>query len=84
MGNFCDVEIKEYVLEGNVKIAILIGGLNSNNPKQYMDDAVSEYVERCGYNEFIEEHLDNPWVRVIIRDFNSIKFEKFNDQRLSK
>jgi hypothetical protein len=64
------------------KVAILRGGLNSENPTAVMNDAVSTYVERKGHNQFIEIHLDNPWVRVVIDGINEVKYEDFTDQRL--
>lgn len=83
MNNFDDVEIKEYEV-GPIKIAFIRGGFSSDNPKAYMDCVVSEYVKGCSYNQFIEEHLDDPWLRVIITGINDIPFEPFNDQRLKK
>jgi len=64
------------------KVAILRGGLNSENPTAVMNDAVSTYVERKGHNQFIEIHLDNPWVRVVIDGINEVKYDDFTDQRL--
>lgn len=81
--NFEDIEIKEYPINNNVKIAILRGGFSHANPKEYMDLAVYAYVEGCIYNEFIEEHLDNPWLRVVIKGINEIDFNPFNGQKLS-
>ena len=43
-----------------------------DNPFDYMNDAVSVLVDHELHNEFIEKFLDNPWVRIIIFDFNSI------------
>jgi len=64
------------------KLAILWGGMSKDNPTQYMNDAVSKYVQHTGYNEFIEINMDNPWVRVIVKDINELKFEDFVDQQL--
>lgn len=81
--NFDDVEINEIPVNNNIKIGILRGGFSKTNPKEYMDLAVYEYVEGCIYNEFIEEHLDNPWLRVVIKGINDMKFNPFNGQKLS-
>ena len=43
-----------------------------DNPSDYMDNAVSLFVNHELHNEFIEKFLDNPWVRIIIFDFNNI------------
>jgi hypothetical protein len=54
------------------KMAILVGGLNSPNPKDFMDNAVSQYVGNIGHNQFIEIHLDNPWTRIITSGINEL------------
>jgi hypothetical protein len=61
----------------------LRGGLNTNNPTEVMDNAVSRYVDGALHNQFIEIHLDNPWVRVIISGINELDYEDFNVQHLS-
>jgi hypothetical protein len=67
-----DVEVFEKELAQGVFIAMLRGGFESENPKFYMDCAVSEYVQQTMYNEFVEIFLDNPWIRVIIFGINNI------------
>lgn len=80
------IEIFEQELKkGNTtvgKVAILRGGLNTDNPNPIMNDAVSKYVGRTGYNEFVEIHLDNPWVRVIVSGINDFEYKTFTTQRL--
>ena len=66
------------------KVAILRGGLNTDNPTGILNAAVSQYVERTGYNEFVEIYLDNPWVRVIVSGINELDFKPLIDQKLSK
>lgn len=82
-----DIEICEYDLSKDGKkkgkIAILRGGLNASNPIAYMNDAVSQYVGRELHNEFVEIHMDNPWVRVIISNINGLEYDEFTDQRLN-
>lgn len=80
-----DVKIVEQLLkdkQGNItgKVAILLGGLNSDNPKEHMDSAVSKYVEHEPHNQFVEIHLDNPWTRVVIRGINNIEFRDMTDK----
>lgn len=82
-----DVQIYEQELfnhdNDNVgKLAILRGGLKSDNPTALMNSAVSEYVESKDYNEFVEIHLDNPWVRVIVSGINELDYEQFSSQKL--
>jgi hypothetical protein len=64
------------------KVAILRGGLNTDNPTAIMNEAVSSYVEHQSYNEFVEVFLDNPWVRVIVSGINELDYKEFNSQRL--
>ncbi len=54
------------------KMAILVGGLNKPNPKEFMDEAVSGYVRNIGHNQYIEIHLDNPYTRVITTGINEL------------
>ena len=42
--NFADVEVVERDLGNGAVMAILRGGLNSGNPRVYMNNVVSEYV----------------------------------------
>lgn len=82
-----DVEIFEQLLESDNqvvgKIAIIRGGVNTDNPTGLLNNAVSEYVENTGYNEFVEIFLDNPWIRVVMSGINEIDFNKFENQRLA-
>jgi hypothetical protein len=59
----------EYELEmgGKGKIAVFIY-TGSGDPKQILDYAVHEYVERNSYHELIDANLDNPWMRVVLRN----------------
>lgn len=80
------IEISEQPLLKNGqkvgKVAILRGGLNTDNPTEIMDNAVSKYVDRALHNQFIEIHLDNPWVRVVVSGINDLKYDDFTDQHL--
>jgi hypothetical protein len=64
------------------KVAILRGGLNSENPTAIMNNAVSKYVGTKGHNQFVEIHLDNPWVRIVIGGINEVDYDEFTDQTL--
>jgi hypothetical protein len=55
------------------KIAILVGGLDRDNPKEFMDQVVQQYVGSVGHNQFIEIHLDNPWTRVVTDCINDVE-----------
>jgi hypothetical protein len=61
-----------------VSVTLLRGGFGSENPKSYMDLAVSDFLEKKGrpiYNEFIEIYLDNPYLRVIVTGINDMPFQ---------
>lgn len=64
------------------KVAIIIGGLEVDNPKIFMDSVVREYVGNEPYFQCIDMHLDNPWVRVIISGINKVDYDDFNNQHL--
>jgi hypothetical protein len=83
-----DVEIFEQLLKDRNdrtvgKIAIIRGGLNTDNPTALLNAAVSKYVGETNYNEFVDIFLDNPWTRVVMSSINEIKFHPFNDQKLA-
>ena len=76
------IEIFEQEIKNGSKVAILRGGLNTDNPTAIMNEAVSTYVGKNGYNEFVEIFLDNPWVRVVVSEINELDYKPFNNQRL--
>jgi hypothetical protein len=80
------VQIFEQIVENKKgqkgKIAFLVGGLNTPNPKAHMDEAVRQYVGSNGHNQFIEIHLDNPWTRVVTSGLNDFDFDPFADQKI--
>lgn len=81
------IEIFEQELKKNNnitvgKVAILRGGLNTDNPTSIMNEAVFNYVGNKGYNDFIEVFLDNPWVRVVISGINELDYKEFKNQKL--
>lgn len=64
------------------KMAIIVGGINSANPKGVVDEAVQRYVGEKSFCHFTEIHLDNPWVRIVISGINNVPYQPFKDQRL--
>lgn len=46
-------------------ICILRGGLDKPDPEEYMNDVVLSVVQNDLYNLFIENYLDNPYVKII-------------------
>ena len=69
---FPDVVFRCMELENGSFVCIMQGGLNQDDPSVYMDTAVSVFVNNELHNEFIEKFLDNPWIRIIIFEFNNI------------
>ena len=69
----------EYSLENGQKatLAVFIYS-GAANPKSVLDSAVNKYVEHNGYHELIDANLDNPWMRVILKDINNIHQEQFD------
>lgn len=79
---YSDVKIQIF---GNV--VILKGGINADNPTEYMNEVVHYIVKLLGnpkHNQFIEEFLDNPWVRILVFDFNSMEFNNSFDDIVTK
>lgn len=73
--NFNLAVAKTHKIDNNGKITyvtILVGGLNKENPKNYMDLVVSEFVRNRMYNEYVDANLDNPWLRIIVEDINDL------------
>ncbi len=72
----------EYGLEngGKGKIAVLMY-IGEGDPKQMLDYAVQKYVGKAAYHELIDANLDNPWMRVILSDINSMKQEPFDESK---
>lgn len=61
------------------RVAVLFGGMNSANPKAYMDNAVYDYLHKQGdslHNQFVEIHMDNPWTRVIVTGINDLPYRE--------
>ncbi len=62
------------------KVAVLMYA-GEEDPVAKLDWAVSEYVQNKGFNEFIDSHMDNPWVRVIISGINEMNQEDFDPSK---
>lgn len=69
----------EYELpkKGMGKMAVLMYH-GDGDPKKMLDYAVSVYVENNSYHELIDAHLDNPWMRVLLSEINSLEQEDFD------
>lgn len=62
----------EYTIKGGKgKLAVFLYN-GDGDPKQILDYAVSQYVGTKSYHELIDSGLDNPWMRVIVSDINTM------------
>ena len=78
-----DVQIFQQVLKNNKgeivgKVAILRGGLHSDQPTKIMNEAVSKYVGDAKHNQFINIEMNDPWTRLIISGINKLDFKDYN------
>lgn len=71
-----DIIIRELTEGNNIKIAIFTYSGNKN-PKIHLDEAVRDYTNGNGFNQFIDSHLDNPWTRVVILGLNEIEQKEY-------
>ncbi len=60
--------------KNDVKLIVFIADINSDHPKNDIDRAIAKYTKDRGYIDFVDSHLDNPWIRVVIVDFNNLSF----------
>jgi len=79
-----DVELFEQQLGEKSKLAILVGGLSSHNPKNVIDNATAKYVGNTPHNQFVDIKLDNPWTRVIISGINTLPFHDYDTYMKTK
>lgn len=62
-----DITSEEIYCENGKKMLILTYA-GEGDPVQHLDDAVREYVKRDKYTQFVDANMDNPWVRVILKE----------------
>ena len=51
---------------------ILFGFWGDNDPKEAMDNAVETIMKTENYADFTERYLDNPWMRIVITNFDKM------------
>ena len=71
-----NISIYRKKLEKDSELIILIGGINADDPKKIINKKISEIVQNNPYSEFIDSHLDNPYIRVIISNINKLNFDE--------
>jgi len=64
------------------KLAILRGGLYSDNPTEIMNNVVKKYVGNTPICQFVNIKLNDPWTRVIIYGINELKYYDFDNYKL--
>lgn len=72
-----DFKIFEQQLGEKSKFAVIVGGLNSDNPFQEMNKTVVNYCGNTLACQFVEISLTNPWTRVIINGMDTLPFQNF-------
>ena len=45
------------------------------NPSPLMEAALLSVVGNHSYNAFVDSHLDNPWIKIVIIGLNNLQFE---------
>ncbi len=78
MGN---VKIQESTIDlqnGQKGRVAVLTNVGEENPTAKLDWAVAEYVGNAGYNQFVDVHADNPYMRVIISGINEMSQEDFD------
>lgn len=59
------------------KIVFLFADPTIENPRPIMESAVQHVIEGSLYNAFIDSHLDNPWIRIVVVGINNLPFEPY-------
>ena len=61
------------------EMGIIIENPRNNNPQPAVDQAVLAFVDnRQEYNDYVEEWLDDPWLRLVICGISSLNYEYGN------
>lgn len=69
------IRIKEIGGAGSQPIIVVLffGFFTESDPKESMDSAVETVMKTENYAEFTERYLDNPWMRVVITNFDKLR-----------
>ena len=68
--------------KGAMNVVILWGGMGMPHPTRVMDDIVNDYFSR--YDHYVESHLDNPYLRVLVQIANTAHWVEYDNQVLSQ
>ena len=74
------VKINRMILNGNDKnLSLAVFMFNGNSdPDHALDSAIGVYSAEKEFYEFIDARMDNPWIRVVLEDF-----EPFNKHQMN-
>ena len=56
------------------EMALLLANPLNPNPKKDIENALSAYVENDDYCDFVEEWLDNPWLKLVIKGIENLNY----------
>lgn len=75
---FEDIIIRHHKINNNISLAVFTY-IGQGDPVSNLRDVVRDYTKGRNYNEFIDSHLDNPWIRVIIIGINDLPQERYSE-----
>lgn len=56
------------------EMALLLASPLNPNPKKDIEKALNDYVASDDYCDFVEEWLDNPWLRLVIKGIENLSY----------
>lgn len=74
-----DIIVRYHKISNKSLIAIFTY-IGQDDPVSKLNSVVYNFTNNNSYNEYIDSHLDNPWMRVIIIGINEMKQEKYNPE----
>ena len=73
-----DIQIFEQKLTDKSKVAILVGGLNTDKPFEFMNQVVCKYCDGQKVVQFVDIKLNNPWTRLVINNLSDLPFVPYS------
>ena len=63
--------------------AIIVAGIGNDDPIEFIDSISADYQKNNpgNYTEYVEISFTNVWVRVLIKNLDHCKFEKFDPEK---
>lgn len=75
---FEDIVIRHHKINNKSSLAIFTY-IGQGDPVSNLKDVIYDYTRGKSYNEFIDSHLDNPWIKVIIIGINDLPQKRYNE-----